>query len=228
MLVDIKKFQQKGHHVINIDGLKRSCPLYKAGADMWIVGNEHLSFGTDVEFTRKVGKLLAEKLGRFESDFLMTAEAKSLCIAYEVAKNLGHKDFAIARKSIRPYNKNYISEKINSITSAKNEILYLDNFNKDRIKNKKIILLDDVISTGSTMLGLLKLAKKSKAEVSVIAAIWLEGPWPFEQFTEEFKSDRLVYIDILPIFARGKVYEELYAKKVFIETTKHTVNVNES
>jgi adenine phosphoribosyltransferase len=220
-LVNIEKFRE-GLYEVNIDGLKRSCPLYKAGADMWIVGNEHLSFGTDVEFTHKVGKLLAEKLGRFEFDFLMTAEAKSLCVAYEVARNLRHKDFAIARKSIKPYTENYISEKINSITSAKNEILCLDNFNMNRIKNKKIILLDDVISTGSTMLGLLRLAKSSRAKVSAIAAIWLEGPWPFEQFSKEFESGNLIFLDILPIFARGSVYDQLYEKKILIETTQKT------
>ncbi|MCP4369914.1 MAG: hypothetical protein GY797_17630 [Deltaproteobacteria bacterium] len=218
-LVNIQEFRE-GFYEVHLGGLKRSCPLYRAGKDMWIVGNEHLSFGTDVEFTRKIGNLLAKKLENFEFDFIMTAEAKSLCFAYEVAKNLGCSEFAVARKSIKPYNERFVSERINSITSAKDETLYLDDFNMDRIRNKKIILIDDVISTGSTMHGLLKLAKKCMAEVSVIAAVWLEGPWPFEQFSKEFEAGNLVFLGVLPVFARGGVYEKLYEKKIFIETAQ--------
>jgi len=216
-LVNIEKYRE-GSYEVSLDGLKRSCPLYKVEKDIWIVGNEHLSFGTDIEFTHKVGALLAEKLGRYEFDILMTVETKSLCIAYEVARNLGNKEFAVARKSIKPYTENHISVNISSITSAKNETLYLDNLNIDRIRNKKIILLDDVVSTGSTMRGLLELAKDAMAEVSVIATVWLEGPWPFEQFTEELESERLVFLDILPVFASGKAYEQLYKRKTIIET----------
>lgn len=215
--IDIRKFQGESCYEINIDGLKRICPLYKIGSEIWIVGNEHICFGTDIEFTREIGRKLAEKLDRLKADCILTAEAKSLCIAYEVAQNLGHQNFAIARKSIKPYNTDYIFTEINSITSAKKEILYLDELNISRIKGKKIILLDDVISTGSTMLGLLELTKKSGARVCCFAAIWLEGTWPFDQFTKEFKTGSLIYMDILPIFASGNTYKELYTKKISIE-----------
>jgi len=217
-LVDIRPFTGRHHKImIEIEGLQRYCPLYKVGSEMWIVGNDHLSFGTDIEFTRVVGKKLAKKLARFDSHCILTAEAKSLGLAYETAKNLGHPNFSTARKTIKPYNNKHLSTEIRSITTGENEMLYLDVFNITQIKGKKIILLDDVISTCSTMIGLLDLAKKAGAEVSCIAAVWLEGPWPYERFGKEFKKGRLVYLDILPIYATGETYRELYEKKLSIE-----------
>ncbi|MBU0477582.1 adenine phosphoribosyltransferase [bacterium] len=216
-LIKIRRYKNEKHYEVNIDGLKRLCPLYKVAPETWIVGNEHISFGTDIEFTQKIGRKLAEKISKFKADCILTAEAKSLGAAYEVARNLGHKNFAIARKSIKPYDKNYISTEIKSITSAKKELLYLDDFNIARIRGKKIVLFDDVISTCSTMLGLIELAKKAGAEVCAMAAIWLEGSLVFEQFIEEFKAGRLIHIDILPIFTIGKTYDKLRNKNISIE-----------
>ena len=78
-------------------------------------------------------------------------------------------------------------------------------------------MLDDVISTGSTMKGLMALAKKAKARVCAMAAVWIEGPWPFEQFYDVYKDNKLIYLDVLPIFARGKVYKKLCSQKKRIE-----------
>jgi adenine phosphoribosyltransferase len=215
-LIDIRRYSGEFHE-INVQGLKRICPLHKVDTEMWIVGNEHLSFGTDIEFTQKAGSDLAKRLEVFESDCILTPEAKSLGITYEVAKGLGHRDYAIARKSVKPYDKNYVSSEIRSITTAKEEKLYLDDLNIKRIRGKRIILLDDVISTGNTMHGLMELAERSQAEVCAIAAVWLEGHWPFEQFAKEFKSGRLVFMGILPIFAEGATYEKLYSKQLYYE-----------
>lgn len=215
-LIDIRKFNGESYE-ISTEGLKRVCPLYKVDSEMWIVGNEHLSFGTDVEFTRKAGRELAKKLEKFEADCIFTAETKSLGYAFVISQNLGHSYFAVARKTIKPYNTKYMSTEICSITSAKKEVIYIDELTIARIKNRKIILFDDVISTGSTMHGLMKLAKEVDAEVCAIASIWLEGYGPFEQFTEEFQSERLMFIDILPVFALGNTYKELCSKQRYYE-----------
>lgn len=215
-LIEVRKFDNS-YYEIDIGGLKRLCPLYRTDHDIWIVGNEHLSFGTDVEFTQEIGKRLAEKLERFKANCILAPETKSLGVAYEVAKHLGHRDFAIARKSIKPYNINYFSVSINSITSAKDESLFLDEINIDRIKGKRLILLDDVISTGSTMCGLMELANKAGGDVCAIAAIWVEGFLPFKLFAEEFKSKKIVFLSVLPLFADGEKLEELLEKKVLIE-----------
>lgn len=193
------------------------CPIYKATPEIWIVGNEHLCFGTDIEFTRRIGRMLAQKLFRFKADCILTPEAKSLGFAFELAQRLGHKNFAIARKSIRRYQKRFVFAGIKSITSAKKEFLYLDDLNLSRIKGKRIVLFDDVISTGSTMQGLQNLAKKAKAKVCAIATIWLEGYWPLEEFFKEFKAAKLIYLDIFPLFSRGKTQQRLLENKLRIE-----------
>ena len=184
---------------------------------MWIVGNEHLSFGSDIEFTANTGKMLAQKLEPFEADCLIAPEVKALGIAYETARTLGTMGFAVARKSIKPYQENYLSTEIRSITTGQSETLYIDDINIDLIQGKKVILLDDVISTGSTMLGLIDLVRQANAEVCALASVWLEGPWPFETFSKEIQSGRLIYLDVFPIFAEGNTYNDLCERKRFIE-----------
>jgi adenine phosphoribosyltransferase len=214
--IDIRPYRSDTFE-IHIKGLKRLCPLINTGEDFWIVGNEHLSFGTDLAFTRKVGKLLAEKLREFHADTILTAEVKSLGIAYEVSQKLKHDRFALARKRLKPFSKKAASVRINSITSAKQETLFLDEINLERIRGGNLILLDDVISTGSTMKGLMALAEKAKARICAVAAVWIEGPWPFERFYDVYKDGKLIYLGVLPIFARGNVYNKLCFQKKQIE-----------
>lgn len=211
--IDIRHYRQQTSHVVAIGNLKRTCPIYNVGEDLWVVGNEHLCFGADVALTQRIGKLMAEKLLRFNADIVLTAASKSLGMVYELAKALGHEMFSVARKSIKPYQPEYSSTRIRSITSAKQEMLYLDDINRERLKEKKVILVDDVISTGSTMRGLNELAQSAGAEIMAIAAVWIEGPWPFFQFMDSFSKKSFVYLDVLPIYAKGHVYGRLNREK---------------
>ena len=217
-LIDIRELKGQ-HHEIEILGLKRKAPLYCVDNNIWIVGNEHLSFGCDIEFTEKVSAELASRLRKLNPQCLLTAEAKSLAIAYEVARNLGHESFAIARKSRKEYTRGYIEAEIKSITTAKPQKLVLDDLNVELIKNKRIALIDDVISTGQTMDGLENLAQKANANVVALASVWVEGPWPFEKYYEEINSGKLIYLDVLPIFAVGEEYRSLMKHKERVEKT---------
>lgn len=209
--IDIREFKSDFYE-IEILGLRRKAPLYRVD-NIWIVGNEHLSFGCDIEFTERVAKELAARLRRFNPQCLLTAEAKSLAIAYEVAKNLGHNRYAVARKDLREYTRGYIKTEIKSITSKEPQQLVIDDLNVELIKNKDIVLIDDVISTGQTMDGLRNLAQEAKANVVAMASVWVEGPWPFEKYKAEFDSGKLVYLDVLPIFALGEEYNSLMKHK---------------
>lgn len=85
-----------------------------------------------------------------EVDAIVTAEAKGIALAYEVSKELGHKEFIVARKSTKSYMKDVVSASVHSITTAGEQHLYLDGKDADKIRGKRVCLLDDVISTGES------------------------------------------------------------------------------
>lgn len=208
MLIDIQEYHG-GKYVLKMGNIERLCPIYNVSSGMWIVGNEHLSYGSDIEFTSIAAKCMAEKLVSIKADTLITAGSKAVALAYEVAKLLGFHQLSVARKNIGTYLNKFISSEVISMTSGKKEKLYLDDITVARMKGGKVILFDDVISTGSTMHGMLALTKKAEAEVAALASIWIEGPWPFEQFSNFFKAGKLIFLDVLPVFAEKEKYKEL-------------------
>lgn len=215
-LIDIREYVSDFCE-IEILGLRRKAPLYCVKNNMWVVGNEHLSFGCDVELTERVARALAKRLRKFNPQCLLTAEAKSLAIVYEVAKNLGHDRYALARKSLKQYTRGYLRTEIKSITTGKLQPLVIDDLNVELIMNKDIVLIDDVISTGQTMDGLRNLAEQARANTVALCSVWMEGPWPFEKYAAEFHSGMLVYLDTLPIFALGEEYKSLIEYKQRVE-----------
>jgi adenine phosphoribosyltransferase len=194
-LVELYKGQTS--YTTKICGLTRVLPLRKVDKDMWIASNHQLVLGCDVEFTKFVGKELAKRIRKHKPDCLLTAESKSLPLVYETAKNLRHKKIAVARKSPKAYMDFYIEERVKSITTKEPQRLVLDKENIKLIKNKKICIIDDVVSTGGTINALERLAKKARAKIECKAAVWLEGPW--------YKGD-LIYLSTLPIFVTKEKY----------------------
>lgn len=176
---------------------------------MWLVGNENLSFGSDIDFTKRIARIIGNKLRPHKPECILTAEAKSLGIAYEIAGYLGHKEFALARKSIKSCMQGCCQVSVRSITTNRTQHLVLDDINIKRIRNKRVAIVDDCISTCETINGLIKLAKRAEARIEAIAAIWIEGPWPFENFYEQILKDQFIYLDILPIYALSNTYKAL-------------------
>lgn len=207
-LIDIRKYRDC-EYVLEIGDMVRSCPLYNVSEGMWVVGNEHLSYGSDTEFSFKVARNIAEKLDPLRAETLVTAGSKAIALAYEVARILNFTEFGVAKKTISPYIGKFISTEVNSITSGKKEKLYLDNISAERIKGKWVILFDDVISTGSTMKSLIDLVQKADAKIAALASVWIEGPWPFECFYDYFKAGELIFLGVLPVFADKEHYEKL-------------------
>jgi adenine phosphoribosyltransferase len=228
---------KSGIHRLKLLGMVREMPFYPVSDGLSVAANEHLSFGCDVEFTRVCAREIARRVKPLKPDCLLTAEAKPVALAYEIARHLKHKRYFLARKKtkeklgdpvsvpIRSTTANgrpdrmgrqahlrsrmAVCASVRSITSGVIESLSLSESQIRGIRGKRVVVFDDCISTGSTVRALLELAWKAQAQVVAIASIWLEGPWPYEAFKAEIESGRLIYLDVLPVLADGKTYEAL-------------------
>lgn len=109
------------------------------------------------------------------ADVVLTAESKGLQLAHCVARNLGHKYYAVARKSLKLYMKDGISATVKSITTQNVQTLYLSQHDTDLLRGKKVAIVDDVISTGGSLLGLEELVKIAGGEIYCKAFVLAEG-----------------------------------------------------
>ena len=161
----------KQTHPIEIAGIKRELPLFEIKPGLKIAV---LNILGDTELVEASAKALAKKLAKIEYDVLITPEAKSIPIAYAISVVTG-KPYAVLRKNYKLYMGDATIAKTLSITTGKPQTLILDEKDAELIKNKKVILIDDVISTGSTLKGMHQLMAKAKAEVVAEATILTEG-----------------------------------------------------
>jgi adenine phosphoribosyltransferase len=134
---------------------------------------------------------LGEKLKEQQYDVLVTAEAKSIPLAHALSVVTG-KPYVILRKSYKPYMGDALQAETLSITTGQPQTLYLDEKDREVIKGKQVAILDDVISTGSTLQGMRLLLQKAGAEVVCEAAIFTEG--------ERAKWANIVSLGHLPVF----------------------------
>lgn len=174
---------------MTIAGLERELPLCPL--------DEHLSIGAfvifgDVELTVASAEALLKKLPEF--DVLVTAEAKGIPLAYEMARQSG-KPYYIARKYPKLYMSEPISVEVRSITTDKVQTLYLDGLELSAMTGKRIVLIDDVISTGESIQAIEKLVEQTDCEIVARAAILAEG--------DAIGGD-YVYLEPLPLFRDGQ------------------------
>ncbi len=175
---------------LSLEGVKRTLPF--------IAINSELAFASfvilgDTELILACAPVLAEKIGKI--DAILTAEAKGIALAYEISKHLGLKEFIVARKSTKTYMKNVVSASVHSITTNGEQHLYLDGADADKIRGKKICIIDDVISTGESLHALEELAKNAGATVVKKAAVLAEG--------DAAARDDIVFIEKLPLFKKN-------------------------
>lgn len=155
---------------IDINGVHRELPVVKLNDDVSIASFVILG---DCEIVVAAAEALRERLP--EADFLMTAEAKGISLTHELAKIMGFSRYIVARKSVKGYMENPLTVDVSSITTKGIQTLCLDGKDAERIKGKKIIIVDDVISTGESVKAIRKLAEDAGAEVVAEAAILTEG-----------------------------------------------------
>ncbi len=178
---------------MKIAGIERNLPLCKVADDLYIAA--FIIFG-DVEITEASAKELLKAVPEY--DIILTAECKSIPLVYEMAKQHGDTNYVIARKGTKVYMNNVISAEVNSITTAHPQVLYLGEDEINAIKDKKVLIVDDVISTGESLKCLELLAEKCGANIVGKAAILAEG--------DAADRDDLIYLEKLPLFnADGSV-----------------------
>lgn len=160
----------KNSYTLEVAGLKRELPFFKVSDDLTIAA--FIMFG-DVELTEHCAKALLEKAPEY--DIMVTAEAKSIPLIYEMAKQAGANNYVIARKKPKVYMKNLISVSVNSITTHGEQNLYLGEDDINLLKGKRVLIVDDVISTGESLQALETLVKKAGGNIVGKMAVLAEG-----------------------------------------------------
>ena len=158
-------------YAVEIAGLKRDLRLFQIAPGLRIA---ILNILGDTELVQACGKALAAKLKAVEYDLLVTAEAKSIPLAYALSVET-KKPYVVLRKAYKPYMGEAIQAETLSITTGQPQILILDEKDKELMRGKKVVILDDVISTGSTLQGMRMIMEKAGAKVVAEAAIMTEG-----------------------------------------------------
>lgn len=171
---------------MTIAGLERSLPICKVNDKLDIAG--FVIFG-DVEMTVAAAGELIKKCPEF--DAIVAPEAKAIPLAHEMARQSG-KPYYICRKGAKLYMQNPVSVNVRSITTDKEQTLFLDSLEGEKLTGKKVIILDDVISTGESLLAVEKLLEKFDTNVVAKAAILAEG--------DAAKRDDIIFLEELPLF----------------------------
>ena len=178
---------------IDIAGLKRSLPLCPVTDDLYI--GAFVLFG-DVELTVHCATELLKIAPEY--DYMITAESKGIPLAYAMARQHGDKKWMLARKGVKLYMKNVVDVAVKSITTAKEQHLYLDGADAEMMKGKRILIVDDVISTGESLRALETLVENVGGIVCGRMAILAEG--------DAQDRDDLIYLEKLPLFnSKGEV-----------------------
>ena len=173
---------------IEIAGLHRDLRLFQIAPGLRIA---ILNILGDTELVQACGKALADKLKTTEYDLLVTAEAKSIPLAYALSVET-KKPYVVLRKSYKPYMGDALKADTLSITTGQPQTLILDEKDRELITGKKVVIVDDVISTGSTLQGIRMILDKAGAAVAAEAAILTEG--------EKSKWMHIIALGHLPLF----------------------------
>ncbi len=173
---------------IDIAGVHRELRLFQIKPGLRIA---ILNILGDTELVEACAKALAEKLQAVDYDVIVTAESKSIPLAYALSAKT-QKPFIVLRKSYKPYMGDALQAETLSITTGAPQTLYLDEKDIDTIRGKQVIIVDDVISTGSTLQGMRLLLDRAGATVAAEAAILTEG--------ERAKWRDIIALGHLPVF----------------------------
>ena len=185
----LKEFCIMPVYPMDIAGLHRELPICKVTDDLYI--GAFICFG-DAELTVACARDMLAMLEADSYDYLFTAEAKSIPLIHEMARQSGAKKYFIARKGPKAYMPDPLHVEDKSITTAGVQKLYLGRDDADLIRGKRIVLMDDVISTGGSLHAMEELVKMAGGTVVDRIAVLAEGD-------AQERSD-LVYLEKLPLF----------------------------
>lgn len=180
--------EKREYYPIEIAGVHRDLRLFQIKPGLRIA---ILNILGDTELVEACARALGDKLASVDYDVLVTAEAKSIPLAHALSV-VTSKPYVILRKSYKPYMGDALQAETLSITTGQPQTLYLDEKDREMMKGMKVIILDDVISTGSTLQGMRLLLQRAGADVVAEAAILTEG--------ERAKWANIISLGHLPVF----------------------------
>ena len=175
-------------YAVDVAGVKRDLPLFEVAPGVRIAV---LNILGDSELVSASAKALAQQLHNVEADIIVTAEAKSIPLCYALAMEMDL-PWVVLRKSYKPYMGDALKSETLSITTGQPQELYLDARDRERIDGARVILLDDVISTGSTLQGMRLIVEKAGGNIISQTAIFTEG--------DRAKWQDIVSLGHLPVF----------------------------
>ena len=174
-------------YTIQVAGLTRNLPLCPVNEELSIAA--FVIFG-DVELTIACARELLKIAP--DHDVLITAESKGIPLVYEMARQNRENRYLIARKAPKLYMRNVFSTEVTSITTVNRQMLFIDQNDVDFMRGKRVLIVDDVISTGESLKAVEKLVSEAGGTVVGKMAILAEGPAK--------DRDDIQYLEYLPLF----------------------------
>ena len=174
---------------MDIAGLKRDLPLCRVSDDLYI--GAFVMFG-DVELTVHCAAELLKLAPEY--DYLIAPEAKAIPLLYEMARQSGAEKYFLARKKAKAYMSDVFAVNVKSITTQGVQTLVMDTADAELIRGKRMLIVDDVISTGESLRALEALVTRAGGEIAGRMAILAEG--------DAAKRSDLIYLEKLPLFDR--------------------------
>jgi len=175
------------YYRMKVAGLERDLPICPVNDKLYIAG--FVIFG-DQELTVACARDLLARAPEY--DYIITAEAKGIPLAHEMARQHGDAKYILARKAPKLYMRDLFSSTVKSITTAKEQTLYLDGLDAKLMEGKRILIVDDVISTGESLKALEVLVEKAGGIICGRMAVLAEG--------DAQDREDLVYLEKLPLF----------------------------
>ena len=175
------------YYSMKIAGLDRDLKMCPLNENLTIAG--FVMFG-DVELTERCAEALLEKAPEF--DVLITAESKGIPLVYEMARKAGMNKYILARKGIKAYMSNVLSVEVHSITTAHKQTLHLDGDDVAYMNGKRVLIVDDVISTGESLHALEELVNRAGGKIVGKMAVLAEG--------DAIDRKDIIYLEPLPLF----------------------------
>ena len=195
MFVGKERNKMSDFYTIDIAGLKRDLPLCRVNDDLYIAA--FIIFG-DVEVTKHCATELLKRAPEY--DVIITAEAKSIPLAYEMASQAGHNYYIIARKGPKVYMQDMITTEVDSITTQHTQKLCIGKTEADAMRGKRVLIVDDVISTGESLAAIEKLVNTAGGNIVGRMAVLAEG--------DAAKRGDLTFLAKLPVFHKdGTIIE---------------------
>ncbi len=178
------------HYPLQVAGVKRNLTLFPISDDLQIAAFILLG---DQELTVACARALLERVPAY--DYILTAEAKGIPLAHEMARQAGAEHYIVARKKMKLYMGKAICVDVQSITTAGVQQLFLTEKDAEMMKGKRVLIIDDVISTGKSLEALESLALKAGAQICGRAAVLAEG--------DAAQRDDIIYLEPLPLFDKN-------------------------